>query len=189
LVAMAKAAIHGPATKTTKPKMHVIVDRDALLRGAVEGEERCEMSTCFGPISVPVSVAQEIADDAFLNGVFMDGIDVMSVVSFRRHIPEAVRDALQIRADFTCSVEGCNRRARLQIDHTEPFSRGGPTRMTNIGPHVHPLPPGEDRSRSQSHQCRPGRTGTVTVAEHVGLWSRHSEVEPGQGERDITAAP
>ena len=134
LIAMAQAAVTGPTTKATKPKVHVIVDRDALLRGTVEGEERCEMSTCFGPLSIPVSVAAEIADDAFLNGVFMDGTDVMSLVSFKRHIPEAVRDALAIRADFTCSVPGCNRRARLEIDHLEPFGQGGPTRMTNTGP-------------------------------------------------------
>ena len=131
---MAEAAVHGRETKTTKPRVHVIVDRDALLRGSVADEERCEMSTCFGPISIPLSVAQEIMDDAFLSGVFKDGTDVMSYVSFRRHIPRAVREALLIRDDFTCSVEGCNRRARLEIDHLEPFARGGPTRMTNAGP-------------------------------------------------------
>jgi len=80
-----------------------------------------------------VSVAQEIMNDAFLTGVFMDGTDVQSVVRFGRHIPTAVRDALRIRDDFTCEVPGCSRRARLEIDHHEPVHRGGPTRYRSLG--------------------------------------------------------
>ena len=158
LVTMAQTAVHGPASKTTKPKVHVIVDRDALLRGSVEGEERCEISTCFGPLSIPVSVAQEIMGDAFLSGVFRDGVDVMSYVSFGRHVPEAVRDALLIRADFTCSVQGCTRRARLEIDHIEPFAQGGPTRMTNTEPkcdHHHQQKTNQDRQRSSTARAGP----------------------------------
>ena len=111
----------------------MVVDRDALLRGHCEGEERCEYSTCFGPISVPVSVVQEILDDAFLVGLFLDGIDVQSDIRYGRRIPAAVRDALRVRDDFTCEVEGCNRRARLEVDHHQPFGRGGPTSYTNNG--------------------------------------------------------
>jgi hypothetical protein len=135
LVAMARAATTGGATSGTKTKaeVHVIVDRDSLLRGSVEGDEVCEMSTCFGPISVPVSVAQEIIDDAFVNALFLDGIDVQSVVRFGRHVPAAVREALRIRDDFTCEVPGCNRRAGLEVDHHEPVSEGGLTRYRSLG--------------------------------------------------------
>jgi hypothetical protein len=138
LLAMARAAAGTPTGTgtgtgaTTKTQAFVIIDRDALLRGHTEGEEVCEISTAFGPVSVPVSVAQEILDDAFLTGVFMDGVDVTAVLRFGRHIPAAVRDALRIRDDFTCAVSGCSRRARLEIDHAEPVHRGGPTRYTNL---------------------------------------------------------
>ena len=101
-VAMAEAAVHGPATKTTRPQVNVIVDRDALLRGHTEGEERCEFSTCFGSVPVPVSVVQEILDDAFLVGLFHDGVDVQAAIRFGRHTAAAVKDALRVRDDFTC---------------------------------------------------------------------------------------
>ena len=87
LVALAEAAVHGPAAKTTKPKVHVIVNRDTLLGGTVEGEERCGMPTCFGPLSIPVSVAQEIIGDAFLSGVFHDGVDVDVLCELRAPRP------------------------------------------------------------------------------------------------------
>jgi HNH endonuclease len=131
LVALARAAAGGPA-KQTSTQVNVIVDRDALLRGSVQGEERCEYSTCFGPISVPVSVVQEILDDAFLIGMFRDGIDVQAQIRFGRRTPLAVRDALRVRDDFTCTVAGCNRRARLELDHREPVAQGGPDRYTNL---------------------------------------------------------
>ena len=157
-VAMAEAAVHGPATKTTRPQVNVIVDRDALLRGHTEGEERCEFSTCFGSVPVPVSVVQEILDDAFLVGLFHDGVDVQAAIRFGRHTAAAVKDALRVRDDFTCSAKGCNRRARLEIDHTEPVAAGGPTRYTNLR-HLcwyhHQEKTSEDRERARAARTGP----------------------------------
>ena len=156
-VAMAEAAVHGPATKTTRPQVNVIVDRDALLRGHTEGEERCEFSTCFGPVPVPVSVVQEILDDAFLVGLFHDGVDVQAAIRFGRHTAAAVKDALRVRDDFTCSAKGCNRRARLEIDHTEPVAAGGPTRYTNLKHlcwHHH-----QEKTKQDRERARAGRAG------------------------------
>ena len=157
-VAMAEAAVHGPATKTTRPQVNVIVDRDALLRGHTEGEERCEFSTCFGSVPVPVSVVQEILDDAFLVGLFHDGVDVQAAIRFGRHTAAAVKDALRVRDDFTCSAKGCNRRARLEIDHTEPVAAGGPTRYTNLK-HLcwyhHQQKTSQDRQRARAARTGP----------------------------------
>jgi hypothetical protein len=156
-VAMAEAAVHGPATKTTRPQVNVIVDRDALLRGHTDGEERCEFSTCFGPVPVPVSVVQEILDDAFLVGLFHDGVDVQAAIRFGRHTAAAVKDALRVRDDFTCSAKGCNRRARLEIDHTEPVAAGGPTRYTNLKHlcwHHH-----QEKTKQDRERARAGRAG------------------------------
>jgi hypothetical protein len=136
LVAMAEAAALGGGVTGVKTKthVHVLVDHDALLRGCTQGEERCEVTTCFGPLPVPVSVVQEILDDAFLSALFVKGTDVQAAVRFGRHIPAAVKEAIQIRADFTCSVEGCGRRARLEMDHTHPHGKGGETSYRNLKP-------------------------------------------------------
>jgi hypothetical protein len=131
LVAMARAAATG-TNGTTSTQVNIVVDRDALLRGHTQTGEVCEYTTCFGPISVPVSVVQEILDDAFLIGLFRDGIDVQAEVRYGRHTSVAVRDALRVRDDFTCAIDGCNRRARLEIDHREPVARGGADRYTNL---------------------------------------------------------
>ena len=42
--------------------------------------------------------------------MFRDGIDVQAQIRFGRRTPIAVRDALRVRDDFTCTVPGCNRR-------------------------------------------------------------------------------
>jgi hypothetical protein len=129
---MAEATGDGGSGKTST-QVNVIVDRDALLRGRVEGEERCEYTTCFGPMPVPVSVVQEILDDAFLVGLFHDGTDIRAVIRWGRHVPAAVKDALRVRDDFTCSHPGCHRRARVQIDHTLPYGQEHPTTYGNLG--------------------------------------------------------
>ena len=179
LVAMAEAAVHGPAAKTTRPQVNVIVDRDALLRGHTEGEERCEFSTCFGPVPVPVSVVQEILDDAFLVGLFHDGVDVQAAIRFGRHTAAAVKDALRVRDDFTCSAKGCNRRARLEIDHTEPVAAGGPTRYTNLK-HLcwyhHQQKTKRDRQRARAALSRTGRTVTAEVTRLIGVYDADGTV-------------
>ena len=114
-------------------------------------------------VPVPVSVVQEILDDAFLFGRVPRRRRRHVLSGFGRHVPEAVKDALRIRADFTCSVQGCTRRARLEIDHTEPFAAGGPTRMTNTEPkcdHHHQQKTNQDRQNRRHRPTRPGRQGS-----------------------------
>ena len=106
---------------------------------------------------MPVSVVQEILDDAFLVGLFHDGVDVQAAIRFGRHTAAAVKDALRVRDDFTCSAKGCNRRARLEIDHTEPVAAGGPTRYTNLKHlcwHHH-----QEKSKQDRERARAGRAG------------------------------
>ena len=75
-------------TATTKPKkpsprfMGLIrVDIAALVRGAVEGDEICEIAG-LGPI--PVSVARELLGDAILKLVITKGVDVANVTHLGR---------------------------------------------------------------------------------------------------------
>jgi hypothetical protein len=130
---MAEATANSGTGTSAPTQVNVIVDHDALLRGRVEGEECCEYTTSFGNLPVPVSVVQEILDDAFLVALFHDGTDIRSVLRMGRHVPAAVKDALRVRDNFTCSVPGCHRRARVQIDHTLPYGQDNPTSYENLG--------------------------------------------------------
>ena len=106
----------------------MLVDHEALVRGHTEAGETCEMSG----VTVPVSVIHDILDDAFLVGLFIKGVEVAKVHRFGRRIPVAVRDALRVRDHGTCTVEGCSRNAYLEIDHKQPYAKGGPTAYDNL---------------------------------------------------------
>ena len=129
LMAMAEASQQPAATSTgARHQVHVLVDHEALVRGHTEAGETCEMSG----VTVPVSVIHDILDDAFLVGLFVKGVEVAKVRRFGRRIPAAVRDALRVRDHGTCTVEGCSRNAYLEIDHKQPYAKGGPTAYDNL---------------------------------------------------------
>jgi hypothetical protein len=135
LVAMARGS--GTSTARGGPgesrvgaphEVKVLVDFDALVRGHAEPGETCEI----GAVAVPVSAVRAILDDAFLVGLLTRGTEVLKVRRFGRHVPKAVRDALRFRDGATCSVEGCSRNARLEMDHVRPCSKDGPTSLDNL---------------------------------------------------------
>ena len=105
------------------------VDLEALVRGAVEGEERCEI-TGIGP--VPVRVARELLGDAVLKLVVTKGVDVANVTHLGRGPTAAQRVAL-LWTSPTCSVEGCNG-VRVQIDHRIPWATTRHTRLDESDP-------------------------------------------------------
>jgi hypothetical protein len=110
---------------------HVVVrvDAEALRRGSVEANERCEIAG-VGP--VPVATARQLLGDCFFNVVVTDGIDVRCVTSTKRTIPRALRIALAER-DPACVVPGCPVAHHLEIDHWRvDFARGGPTCLDNL---------------------------------------------------------
>jgi hypothetical protein len=115
-------------TREPSAVVHVRVDHAALLRGRVEGDERCEIPG-VGPI--PVEVARRLAVDAYLHVLVTDGVDVTSVSRAGRTIPAAVRRALTER-DPVCVVPGCDAREKLEIDHVRPFADGGEVSLANL---------------------------------------------------------
>lgn len=126
LVAMAQAAVSrrrdgdGPAAAVT-----VLVDHAALLRGATEPGERCELDG-IGP--VPLATARAMMADAFLAAVVTDGVDVRAVAHLGRRPTARQRTALQVR-DRTCVVPGCDQTERLEIDHVDGWAV---TRVTTL---------------------------------------------------------
>ena len=121
-----------------RPEPHVLVrvDAAALLRGAVSGDEVCEIRG-VGP--VPVATARALLGEGFFTLLVTDGVDVRTVTSTTRTVPRALQIALAER-DPGCVVPGCPVRDHLQIDHWRvDFAKGGPTRLDNLarlcGPH------------------------------------------------------
>jgi 5-methylcytosine-specific restriction endonuclease McrA len=80
-------------------------------------------------------VAKDIAQDAFLNGVFYDGVDLRHFKRWSKHIPVEVTVALELGEppgfDGVRCVD-CGNRFRSETDHVEPRGRGGPTAHPNL---------------------------------------------------------
>ena len=115
---------------------HIRVDRAALVRGATEPGELCEIPG-MGPI--PVHVASRLLDDAFVKAILADGTDVLAVSHMGRMIPAALRTAIEEMYP-ECVREGCHVTEHLEVDHNLPVEHGGPTAKWNLGrlcPHDH----------------------------------------------------
>jgi hypothetical protein len=81
------------------------VDHAALVRGRVDGDERCEI-TGIGP--VPVTTARELLGDAVLKLVITKGVDVANVVHLGRGPTAAQRVALSW-IEPKCTNDACSR--------------------------------------------------------------------------------
>jgi hypothetical protein len=123
-------AIPMPPPKAPKT-VYVVVNFDAMVARAEPGEETAYIAG-FGP--VPVSVVREVMDDAFLVGVVMHGTEVAKIKRFGRRFGAEIRDAVMIKHRFRCSTPGCTNWARLEMDHKQPYAKGGPTSYTNCDP-------------------------------------------------------
>jgi hypothetical protein len=116
----------------------VRVDHEALVRGAVEGDETCEIAG-LGPI--PVGIARALLGDAILKIVITRGVDVANVTHLGRSPTMAQRVALWWRSP-ECTREGCTRTQRLENDHREGWAETKRTRVDELDPlceHDHDL--------------------------------------------------
>jgi hypothetical protein len=89
----------------------------------------------IGPVSP--EVARDLAADAFLSGVFYDGVDLRNFVRWGRNIPIAVLIALELGEppsfDGIVCVD-CGNRFRTEFDHVRPRAALGPTSKPNLKP-------------------------------------------------------
>lgn len=129
--ALAELGRHGGSAEARPPRhtARVRVDLSALLRGATEPGEVCEIPG-VGP--VPVSHAREVLSHGLLQLVITDGVDVQTVVSTTRHVPAPLKIAIAER-DRTCKVRGCDCDRLLHCHHTEEFARSGRTTYPELG--------------------------------------------------------
>jgi len=131
-----RAAAGGSADDVVPVRKELVirVDHSAFTRGHTHPGEVCEIRG-LGP--VPVSVAREIAADAFLKALFHDGTEIKLVKHHGRHIPAELRTAL-LDKHQVCVDPGCNRCQGLELDHFDPVAQGGETSSRNVGPKCKP---------------------------------------------------
>lgn len=128
--------ICGPPAKSRRSgqnnELVIVCDLMAWRRGHAHPGEVCQV---IGGGPIPVSVAQDFADDAFLKAVLHDGTSIHTIWhAGRRYTPE-LRTALDLGPipEFTgreCAQ--CGQRWGLQYDHVDPVSNDGATSYDNI---------------------------------------------------------
>jgi hypothetical protein len=117
------------AGSSARPHTLVIIDAEALRRGTAQGDETCEIDG-IGPVSV--AAATELIGEGGMQLLVKDGVDIRTVTSTRRDLPQRVEAALSVR-DRTCAVKNCGKRHALQADHCwVDYSDDGPTCLDNL---------------------------------------------------------
>lgn len=105
------------------------VDLDALRRGAVDGDELCEL-TGVGPI--PARVARELLGESILELVITRGHDVATTVHLGRG-PSAAQKVALLWSQPGCSRLGCDQPwARTEADHRTPWAQTHETRLDQL---------------------------------------------------------
>jgi hypothetical protein len=120
---------------SSRPEMFILVSHEVVKRGwkDVRDGEHCKIPG-VGP--VPVEVAEEIAGDAFLTGLFYDGKDLRHIKSYTRNVPVEVQRALHLGRppDFDgVKCVDCGKRFGNQKDHVEPYCGDNPASVRCTG--------------------------------------------------------
>jgi hypothetical protein len=119
----------GRGTSSSRPRVLVHVDAEALRRGTTTTGEICEIAG-VGP--VPVEAVTELLGEGSMEFLVMEGTDVRTVTKASRHLAQKTASALQAR-DRTCVVPGCGKSLGLQGDHcVVDYAAGGPTEIENL---------------------------------------------------------
>lgn len=123
LITLARGDLPEAAADAGPPVTRLRIDLDRLLdhdpcHDPDHPGEVCEIPG-VGP--VPVAHARDVLPHGLLELVITDGVEVQTVVSRTRHVPEALKVAVAER-DQRCKVRGCDRTHRLERHHTEPFA-------------------------------------------------------------------
>ena len=163
------AMLSGAAGKSRpkRPEMVVVVSHGVAKRGwtDVRNGEMCKIPG-LGPVAP--QVAREIADDAFLNGLFYDGKDLRQLKRWSRDIPVEVRVALELGPPpgfdgIRC--RDCGNHFRTQFDHVYPYVARGPTCTSNLEPRCWDC--------HQAKTARDRRAGRLKPPPHAPPKSRH----------------
>jgi hypothetical protein len=130
----------GGKGKAHQADLVIVCDLAAYRRGHAEEGEPCRI---IGGGPIPVSLARDLAKDAFLKAVLHSGTEIHTIAHFGRRYPAILRTALMLGAppEFegpVCSDPGCDRRYHLERDHLDPCANGGKTSYENLAPRCWP---------------------------------------------------
>jgi hypothetical protein len=105
----------GGARKSRRAELVLVCDIAAFWRGHTHPGEVCLV---IGGGPVPVSVAQDLATEAFIKTVLHDGVDIGTVAHYGRYMKAELRTALGLGRPplfdgVVCVEEGCDRRYHL----------------------------------------------------------------------------
>ncbi|MEX2255206.1 MAG: HNH endonuclease signature motif containing protein [Acidimicrobiia bacterium] len=123
---------------------------------AAPGDDLCEIPG-VGP--VPVSVAREVLSHGLLELVLHDGQDPRTIVTKTRHVPEALRIAVEEKHP-TCNVQGCDRTDHLERHHTLEFAEH---QLTTYEILVRLCPDHHDLVTHRGYTLEPRPDGTSTL--------------------------
>ncbi len=104
----------------SRPKYIVRIDHAALVRGAVEGDELCEI-VGVGPVSVKAVQELALEEDPFWTAIVTKGHDVVNVAHLGRHPNAFQRTALEWLYPG-CAVRGCHQHAGIEWDHRDDWA-------------------------------------------------------------------
>jgi hypothetical protein len=111
-------------------KVIVKIDLTALDRGFTGPGEVSEIAG-QGPIPVP-DVWRMIDGDAFIAAVTTKGTEISKVVHLGRRPTVLQKTALDALTDGVCQIDGCNSRARLEIDHVADWAATKRTELNEL---------------------------------------------------------
>ena len=118
----------GPVMGVVPKELVLVIDLDAMRRRSVNPGETCHIRG-VGP--VPVDIARQWVDDAFIKAVIRDGNDVRLVHHFGTTVNARLRTALDL-VEPTCAVPRCHNDSRLEYHHLDPRAEHGPTSLNNL---------------------------------------------------------
>ncbi len=115
----------------------IVCDLYAWRRGHAHENEPCHL---IGGGPIPVGLAKELAEDAFVKVVLHDGKDVQRVLHPGRKLTAHLRTALDVGPVPAFSGReciDCTRRYGLEYDHDDPVANQGPTSYANMKSRCH----------------------------------------------------
>jgi hypothetical protein len=119
LIALARGEVD-ETKQATKPTARVRVDIARLLDLPPESGQAGDVCEIPGVGPVPGSFARQVLSHGLLELVLHAGTGVRTIVTKTRHVPEALKIALEEK-DQRCAVRGCDATQLLERHHKDPF--------------------------------------------------------------------
>lgn len=138
LVEVASGGGGGSPKNGRATELVIVCDLFAWRRGHALESEPCHI---VGGGPIPVDLAKELSEDAFLKAVLHDGKQIQLISHPGRRYTAELRTALSLGAvpDFSGRrCHDCGRCYGLENDHVDPVAHTGPTCYANIEPRCYP---------------------------------------------------